>query len=119
LIASCQQLCGGHEARLVQLAEELIVRNAESLRWAIVRGLDETFRKATVRFEERLDDTIDATRGVIRDALARRQDQSFAVQPELDRLAVATASLTSLCKEIRVATVPQIDTDRISDRISD
>ena len=92
-------------ARLVQLAEELIVRNAENLRWAIMRGLDETFRKATVRLEERLDDAIDATRGVIRDALARRQDQSFAVQPELDRLVVATASLTSLCKEIRVATV--------------
>ena len=83
-------------ARMVRQAEELIVRNAENLRWAILRGLDETFRKATAQFEERLDETIGATRGVIRDALARREDQSFAVQPELDRLATATASLASL-----------------------
>ena len=65
-------------ARMVKLAEELIVRNAENLRWAILRGLDETFRKATAQFEDRLDETIEATRGVIQDALARRQDQSFA-----------------------------------------
>ena len=83
-------------ARMVRQAEELIVRNAENLRWAILRGLDETFRKATAQFEERLDETIGATRGVIRDALARREDQSFALQPELDRLATATASLASL-----------------------
>jgi GTPase Era involved in 16S rRNA processing len=94
-------------SRLLRRAEELIVRNGENLRWAIVRGLDETFRKATAQFERRLDEAIEATRSVIRDALARRKDQSFAVQPELDRLAAATASLTSLCKEIqgdRVAT---------------
>lgn len=88
-------------ARMVRLAEELIVRNAENLRWAILRGLDETFRKTTIQFEDRLDETIEATRGVIRDALARRQDQSFAVRPELDRLAAATASLASLREEIQ------------------
>ena len=88
-------------ARMVRQAEELIVRNAENLRWAILRGLDETFRKATAQFEERLDEAIEATRGVIRDALARRQDRSFALQPELDRLAAAIASLTSLCEEIQ------------------
>lgn len=88
-------------ARMVRLAEELIVRNAENLRWAILRGLDETFRKTTIQFEDRMDETIEATRGVIRDALARRQDQSFAVQPELDRLAAATASLASLREELQ------------------
>jgi GTP-binding protein EngB required for normal cell division len=83
-------------ARMIYQAEELIIRNAENLRWAILRGLDETFRRAAARFEERLDQTIAATRDVIRDALARRQDQSFAVQPELHRLAAAAASLASL-----------------------
>jgi GTP-binding protein EngB required for normal cell division len=88
-------------ARMVRQADELIIRNAENLRWAILRGLDETFRKATAQFEQRLDETIGATRGVIRDALARRQDQSFAVQPELDRLAATTASLASLGVELQ------------------
>ena len=88
-------------ARMDKLADELIVRKAENLRWAILRGLDETFRKATVHFEDRLDETIEATRGVIRDALARRQDQSFAVRLELERLSAAEASLASLREELR------------------
>ena len=88
-------------ARMVKLAEELIIRNAENLRWAILRGLDETFRKATAQFEDRLDEMIEATRGAIQDALARRQDQSFAIRPELERLGVAEASLASLREELR------------------
>ncbi len=88
-------------ARMIRQADDLIVRNAENLRWAILRGLDETFRKAKARFEERLDETISATRKVIEDALARRRDQSFAVQPELDRLADAAASLASLREELQ------------------
>ncbi len=87
-------------ARMIQQAEELIVRNGENLRWAVLRGLDETFRHATSQFEERLDDTIAATRNVIEDALARRRDQSFAVQPEIERLVGARASLTSLREEL-------------------
>ena len=86
---------------MVRQAEELVIRNAENLRWAIWRGLDDTFRKATAQFEERLDETIATTRDVIKDALARRQDRSFAVQPELDRLAAAATSLASLREELR------------------
>jgi len=88
-------------ARMIHQADELVVRNAENLRWAILRGLDETFRKATAQFEERLDVMIAATRDVIGDAFALRQDQSFAVQPELDRLADAAASLVSLREELQ------------------
>ena len=88
-------------ARMIRQADDLIVRNAENLRWAILRGLDETFRKATAQFEERLDETIRATRDVIRDALARRRNQSFAVQPEIDRLVKASASLASLREELQ------------------
>jgi GTP-binding protein EngB required for normal cell division len=88
-------------ARMIRQAEELIVRNGENLRWAILRGLDETFRNATAQFEERLDHAIAATRNIIKDALARRRDQSFAVQPELDRLANANASLASLCDALQ------------------
>ena len=45
-------------AHMIRQADELIVRNAENLRWAVLRGLDETFRKATAQFEKRLDETI-------------------------------------------------------------
>ena len=104
-------------ARMIRQTDELIVRNAENLRWAILRGLDETFRKATTQFEERLDETIAATRDVIGDALARRRDQSFAIQPELQRLAEATASLASLRKELqgdcRLAIEPRHGQDQL------
>ncbi len=85
--------------RMIEQARELIVRNGENLRWAVLRGLDETFRQATSQFEERLDETIAATRNVIEDALMRRRDQSFAVQPEIERLASAMGALTSLREE--------------------
>jgi len=87
-------------ARTIRQAEELVVRNGENLRWAIVRGLDETFRKTTVRFEERLDEAIMATRDVINQTLVRRQDRSFAAQPELNRLAFAGAALAKLRGEL-------------------
>ncbi len=93
-------------ARMIRQADELIVRNAENLRWAIFRGLDETFRKATTQFEERLDETIRATRDVMRDALARRSDQSFAIRPEIDRLVEASASLASLREELQGGLTP-------------
>jgi GTP-binding protein EngB required for normal cell division len=88
-------------ARMMRQAEELVIRNGENLRWAILRGLDETFRKAVAQFEERLDEAIAATRNVIRDALARRRDEAFSVQPELDRLAAASELLDILHEELQ------------------
>jgi GTPase SAR1 family protein len=87
-------------ARVIRETGELILRNAENLRWAILRSLDETFLKATPRFEQRLDDAMRATRGVIDDALARRRDRSFAVEPEVDRLKRAAAALTAIHTEL-------------------
>jgi GTP-binding protein EngB required for normal cell division len=88
-------------ARMMRQAEELVIRNGENLRWAILRGLDETFRKAVAEFEERLDEAIAAIRNVIRDALARRRDEAFSVQPELDRLAAASKLLAVLHEELQ------------------
>jgi hypothetical protein len=87
-------------ARIIRQTGELILRNAENLRWAILRGLDETFRNAAPRFEQQLDDAIRATRGVIDEALARRRDRLFAVEPEVDRLKHTAAALTAIRKEL-------------------
>jgi GTP-binding protein EngB required for normal cell division len=86
--------------RILQEADQLVVRNAENLRWAILRGLDDTFRKATAQFEQRLDQTIAATQGVIEDAVARRRDRSLAVGPEVDRLTSAIALLDGLRQDL-------------------
>jgi hypothetical protein len=87
-------------ARLAREADHLVIRNAENLRWAILRGLEEAFRSAATRLEQHLEQAIDATRGVIRDALARRQDHSFAAQPEIDRLVAAQTSLAGLLERL-------------------
>lgn len=89
-------------ARMVRLADELIVRNAENLRWAIVLGLDETFRRAADQFEQRLGEVIAATRDVIRDALARRQGRSYAIQPELERISRARGEITLICDRLKL-----------------
>jgi GTP-binding protein EngB required for normal cell division len=94
-------------ARMMRQAEELVIRNGENLRWAILRGLDETFRKAVAQFEERLDEAIAATRNVIREALARRRDEAFSVQPELDRLAAASELLAVLHEELQTVSPAQ------------
>lgn len=86
--------------RLNQDAEQLIVRNAENLRWALLRGFDETFRKASVHLEERLDDAIETTRRVIERVLSDRRDRSFASEPEIDRLATSLGSLAELRRAI-------------------
>jgi hypothetical protein len=87
-------------ARLIRQTNELILRNAENLRWAVLRGIDETFRSASARFEEWLEDAIATTRGVIQEALSRRRDKSFAVDPDLDRLNRASNLLANLQEEI-------------------
>jgi GTP-binding protein EngB required for normal cell division len=82
-------------SRIVEETNELIVRNAESLRWAILRGIDETFRAAAPQLEERVGDAIAATKGVIKDALTRRSDRSFTSEEELNRLDCSLNALTA------------------------
>lgn len=72
-------------ARILADANELIVRNTESLRWAILRGLDESFRSALSQLDERFGEAIAATEGVIQDTLARRRDHASTAQSVLER----------------------------------
>lgn len=86
--------------RLVRQMKELVLRNAENLRWAILRGMDETFRQASAKLEERLDDAIMATRSVIQESLVRRRDSSFNVEPDLIRLDRAIEMLSATRDEL-------------------
>ena len=86
--------------RMIREMNEVVVRNCENLRWAIWRGLDETFRKATARFDARLDAAISITSGLLNAAVARRRDQSSTVEPEIMRLICAGELLARLEKEL-------------------
>jgi hypothetical protein len=82
--------------RIIAETNELIVRNVENLRWAILRGLDETYRAALRQMEERLWAAVAGTRDVIREALARRRDSSFAAKEEIGRLEQAEKELRAV-----------------------
>jgi GTPase Era involved in 16S rRNA processing len=84
-----------HRARVIAQIGEMITRNAENLRWAILRGLDETFRSAVAHFEERLNDAVRATQGIIEEALARRRDKSFITEEFLRRLTHSREALVA------------------------
>jgi GTPase SAR1 family protein len=87
-------------ARFMQQTQDLIVRNAENLRWAILQGIEDTMRKAAGGFEERLDQAIMATKGVIEDALVRRQDQSLAIDTEVNMLGRTIADLDAIREKL-------------------
>lgn len=72
--------------RIVNQTTELIIRNAENLRWAILRGLDETFRAAAASSDEMLRDALRTTKEVIDEAVGRRTQGSFKSAPVLQSL---------------------------------
>lgn len=83
-------------ARILRSIDDLVVRNGENLRWALLRGLDETFREASTDLQAYLDEATKETRGVIQEAVARRRDMTFAIDPELRNLDQATLLLAAL-----------------------
>jgi hypothetical protein len=87
-------------ARMLRQIKELVVRNAENLRWALLRGIDEAFREAAANLQARLDDAVRATRGVIEESLLRRRDASNTIEADLDRLNRAGELLAMLHRQI-------------------
>jgi 8-oxo-dGTP pyrophosphatase MutT (NUDIX family)/GTP-binding protein EngB required for normal cell division len=88
-------------ARVLWQVDELILRNAENLRWAILRGIDETFGKASFRFEQRLDNAIATTNGIVHEALDRRRTSGVAAGDALDRLQEKSDLLSDLRRRFR------------------
>jgi GTP-binding protein EngB required for normal cell division len=89
-------------SRILRQVNELVIRNAENLRWALLRGTDDAFRAATASFQTRLDEAVRATRSVIDECLTRRRDASHAIEVDLDRLNRARDLLSVLRQKITV-----------------
>jgi GTP-binding protein EngB required for normal cell division len=76
--------------------EEVALRNTENLRWAVLRGIDESFRRADQYCETQIDEVIATTKNIIREAVERRQSASTAADRELKELATKAALLGTL-----------------------
>jgi hypothetical protein len=83
-------------ARLMKQIDELVIRNAENLRWAILRGIEETVLQAGDYFDEQMSQAIAATTGVIKDAVARRKIESSKSEQEIAPLEVLVGELRGI-----------------------
>lgn len=88
-------------SRLEHRVDNLIVRNAENLRWAILRGIAETMEKATDAIEQQLSDAIAATKGVIDEALSQRAAHSHQSEAVISDLQRTVKVLSDICEELR------------------
>jgi hypothetical protein len=70
---------------------------------AILQSLNDTFRKASSQFEERLDNAIRATKAAIAATLEHRRARTSEVEPEVARLAALRAALLGSRDEISLA----------------
>jgi len=75
--------------RLTTEMDELIDRNVENLRWATLQNLDQAFRHFSGWFDDRLAETIAATRGAIETALLKRREHRDQAQDDLAKLRTA------------------------------
>jgi hypothetical protein len=86
--------------RLAAEIDELVQRNVENLRWATLQNLDSTFYRFVGWFDDRLAETIEATRGAIDAALVQRRNHTDRARDELARLHQGAEILTVVQKEL-------------------
>jgi hypothetical protein len=89
-------------SRLLEEIESVLCRNVENLRWATRQNLEDAFRRFGAELDERLALSLDATRGAMQAAFARRTEHSEAIEAEI---AERNASLAKL-QQIASALVP-------------
>jgi GTPase SAR1 family protein len=93
------------KARLEGQVTELVQRNVENLRWATLQGLENTFRRFAIAFDERLASAIETTHGSIKAASDMRSAASDRVSTELVKLRNTLATLTVLrAKLVKIST---------------
>lgn len=86
--------------RIVKTTNELVLRNTGNLHWALLQSINDTFRKASSQFEERLNAAIQATKKVIEATLERRHARTVEVEPEIARIREQIAALSNCREEI-------------------
>ena len=95
--------------RLLDDVETLSLRNVENVRWAMLRNLDDAFRRFTSELDERLEETIKATRGAIQSAQCRRKESLALADPEIQRLQAMESQLAEIEQSLASYTVRRIN----------
>jgi len=74
------------EKRMLERIESLVGSNVENLRWATWQNLEKTFLRFAAGLDERLQETITATRGAIQTVYSKRKEKTQIVAEEIKRL---------------------------------
>jgi hypothetical protein len=82
--------------RIAYTVSELVQRNVENLRWALLQAIDDSFRRFNMQADERIGEVLEATKGAIKAALDLRRQESNRSQVELERLRCARGRLQEL-----------------------
>lgn len=91
--------------RLLEDVAALSLRNVENVRWAMLRNLDDAFRRFASELDERLEQTIEATRGAIKTAHRRRKENLQTVETDIRRLEEKESELAVIEKTIGLTLV--------------
>jgi hypothetical protein len=79
-----------------QRLDGLVRRNVEDIRWSMLQNLNISFAGFIRRTQERLDETVAATKGAMQAAHARRQAHDGSVELEVTRMGNCRATLEGL-----------------------
>ena len=85
-----------------QRLDGLVRRNVENIRWAMLQNLNISFARFARRTQERLDETVAATKGAMEAAHARRQADGESVESEVTRMGDRVAALEALKTDFAV-----------------
>ena len=86
--------------RVAAQVDHLVQRNVENLRWATLQNIDDAFRRFSNWFDERLAETVDATRGAIETALEQRRQHAEAAKAALSELRRAAECVAAVKLEL-------------------
>jgi GTP-binding protein EngB required for normal cell division len=86
--------------RLLALVDALVIRNVENLRWSIFQTVEETFRRAAQRLDERWEEAMLATRGALAAVSARRTERATTVSAEARRLEAEIEELAEIADQL-------------------
>jgi hypothetical protein len=75
---------------------DLVVRNAENLRWALLRGIAETMHRTTDELDGQLRRALVATKGVIDETLVWRENRALEAANQIAALDHFSGELRSV-----------------------
>jgi hypothetical protein len=87
--------------RLAGEIDDLVQRNVENLHWATLQNLEAAFRRFAGWFDDRLAETIEATRGAIDAALFKRREHADLAHDDLGRLQRGSELLGAIREEMK------------------